>query len=174
MMKLTRHVFSWSPRPEHMDYYERLMFNHRLGTIDPVTGITVYFVPVGGGYSKIFAKPFDSFWCCSGSGAEEFAKLTDTIYFHDDNSIFVNLYIASIVDWPKKRNSPEPADIVSRRTGNHTGGFSSETGRGGFEIAHSVLGEKWERESEWTRAASFRRPRQLPCSTRAVEERGPH
>jgi len=85
-----------------MDYYERLMFNHRLGTNDPVTGITVYFVPVGGGYSKIFAKPFDSFWCCSGSGAEEFAKLTDTIYFHDDNSIFVNLYIASIVDWPKK------------------------------------------------------------------------
>ena len=102
MMKLTRHVFSWSPRAEQMDYYERLMFNHRLGTIDPETGTTVYFVPVGGGYSKIFAKPFDSFWCCSGSGAEEFAKLTDTIYFHDDNSIFVNLYISSIVDWPEK------------------------------------------------------------------------
>ena len=85
-----------------MDYYERLMFNHRLGTIDPETGTTVYFVPVGGGYSKIFAKPFDSFWCCSGSGAEEFAKLTDTIYYHDDNSIFVNLYIASTVDWAEK------------------------------------------------------------------------
>jgi hypothetical protein len=102
MMKLTRHVFAWSPRAEHMDYYERLMFNHRLGTIDPETGTTVYFVPVGGGYSKVFAKPFDSFWCCSGSGAEEFAKLTDTIYFRDDNSIFVNLYISSIVDWPEK------------------------------------------------------------------------
>ena len=102
MMKLTRHVFSWSPRAEHMDYYERLMFNHRLGTIDPETGTTVYFVPVGGGYSKIFAKPFDSFWCCSGSGAEEFAKLTDTIYYHDDNSIFVNLYVASTVDWAEK------------------------------------------------------------------------
>ena len=34
MMKLTRHVFSWSPRAEHMDYYERLMLNHRLRTID--------------------------------------------------------------------------------------------------------------------------------------------
>lgn len=102
MMKLTRHLFSWSPQAQHMDYYERLMFNHRLGTIDPETGTTVYFVPVGGGYSKIFAKPFDSFWCCSGSGVEEFAKLTDSIYFHDETSIFLNLYIASSVDWPEK------------------------------------------------------------------------
>ncbi len=102
MMKLTRHLFAWSPRAQHMDYYERLLFNHRLGTIDPETGTTVYFLPVGGGYSKIYAKPFDSFWCCSGTGAEEFAKLTDSIYFRDDNSIFVNLYIASDVDWPEK------------------------------------------------------------------------
>jgi hypothetical protein len=102
MMKLTRHLFAWAPQARYMDYYERLLFNHRLGTIDPETGTTVYFLPVGGGYSKIFAKPFDSFWCCSGTGAEEFSKLTDSIYFHDDNSIFVNLYIASDVNWPEK------------------------------------------------------------------------
>jgi len=101
MMKLTRHLFAWSPQPRYMDYYERLLFNHRLGTIDPETGTTVYFLPLGGGYSKIFAKPFDSFWCCSGTGAEEFAKLTDSIYFHDENSIFVNLYIASDLNWPE-------------------------------------------------------------------------
>jgi len=35
-------------------------------------------------------------------GAEEFAKLPDTIYFHDDNSIFINLYIASDVNWTEK------------------------------------------------------------------------
>ena len=42
----------------------------------------------------------------SGAATErarrKFAKLTDTIYFHDDNSIFVNLYIASEVNWPEK------------------------------------------------------------------------
>jgi DUF1680 family protein len=102
MMKLTRHLFAWSPRAQYMDYYERLLFNHRLGTIDPETGTTVYFLPVGSGYSKIYAKPFDSFWCCSGTGAEEFAKLTNSIYFHDDSSIFVNLYIASDLSWPEK------------------------------------------------------------------------
>ncbi|HEY1800297.1 MAG TPA: glycoside hydrolase family 127 protein [Terriglobales bacterium] len=102
MMKLTRHLNSWSPKAHYMDYYERTLFNHRMGTIDPETGTTVYYLPLGNGYSKIYAKPFDSFWCCNGTGAEEFAKLTDTIYFHDDDSIFVNLYIASEVNWPEK------------------------------------------------------------------------
>ena len=31
MMKLTRHLFGWSPQPHYMDYYERLVFNHRMG-----------------------------------------------------------------------------------------------------------------------------------------------
>ena len=102
MLKLTRHLFSWSPEASYMDYYERVLLNHRMGTIDPETGTTVYYLSLGNGYSKIYAKPFDSFWCCNGTGAEEFAKLTDTIYFHDDDSIFVNLYIASEVNWQEK------------------------------------------------------------------------
>jgi uncharacterized protein len=102
MMKLTRHLFSWSPQAHFMDYYERVLFNHRLGTIDPETGTTVYYLPLGNGYSKIYAKLLDSFWCCNGTGAEEFAKLTDSIYFREDSSIFVNLYIASDVNWPEK------------------------------------------------------------------------
>ena len=102
MMKLTRHLFGWSTQARYMDYYERTLFNHRMGTIDPETGTTVYYLPLGNGYSKIYAKPFDSFWCCNGTAAEEFAKLTDTIYFHEDNSVFVNLYIASELNWPEK------------------------------------------------------------------------
>ncbi|HEY4959625.1 MAG TPA: glycoside hydrolase family 127 protein [Terriglobales bacterium] len=102
MMKLTRHLFEWSPRARYMDYYERVLFNHRMGTIDPETGTTVYYLTLGNGYSKIYAKPFDSFWCCNGTGAEEFAKLTDTIYYHDGDSIYVNLFIASEVNWPEK------------------------------------------------------------------------
>jgi len=102
MMKLTRHLFGWSPEARYMDYYERALFNHRIGTIDPESGTTVYYLPLGNGFSKIYAKPFDSFWCCNGTAAEEFAKLADTIYFHDQDSIFVNLFIASELDWPEK------------------------------------------------------------------------
>ena len=102
MMKLTRHLFGWSGQARYMDYYERLLFNHRLGTIDPETGTTMYYLPLASGLWKTYATPFNSFWCCGGTGVEEFSKLNDTIYFHDDNAVFVNLYIASELAWPEK------------------------------------------------------------------------
>lgn len=102
MMKLTRHLFGWSPRAHLMDYYERLVFNHRLGTINPEDGTMMYYLPLASGYWKTFGKPFDSLWCCTGTGAEEYGKLTDTIYFHDNDSLYVNLYIDSQLEWPEK------------------------------------------------------------------------
>lgn len=102
MMKLTRHLFGWSADARLMDYYERVLFNHRLGTINPEDGGMMYYLPLASGYWKTFGKPFDAFWCCTGTGSEEYAKLTDTIYFHNDNSLYVNLFIDSQLDWPEK------------------------------------------------------------------------
>jgi DUF1680 family protein len=102
MMKLTRHLFGWSPEAHLMDYYERTLFNHRLGTINPEDGGMMYYLPLASGYWKTFGKPFDAFWCCTGTGSEEYAKLADTIYFHDDDSLYVNLYIDSQLEWTEK------------------------------------------------------------------------
>jgi hypothetical protein len=102
MMKLTRHLFGWSPDAHLMDYYERTLFNHRLGTINPEDGTMMYYLPLAAGYWKTFGKPFDALWCCTGTGSEEYGKLTDTIYFHDDDSLYVNLYIDSQLEWPEK------------------------------------------------------------------------
>jgi uncharacterized protein len=102
MMKLTRHLFGWAPDARLMDYYERMLFNHRLGTINPEDGTMMYYLPLASGYWKTFGKPFDSLWCCTGTGSEEYAKLTDTIYFHNDDSLYVNLYIDSQLEWPEK------------------------------------------------------------------------
>ena len=102
MMKLTRHLFGWTPHARFMDYYERVLFNHRLGTINPQDGAMMYYLPLASGYFKTFGKAFDAFWCCTGTGSEEYAKLTDTIYFHDDDSLYVNLFIDSQLEWPEK------------------------------------------------------------------------
>jgi len=102
MMKLTRHLFGWSPDARYMDYYERTLFNHRLGTINPEDGTMMYYLPLASGYWKTFGKPMDAFWCCTGTGSEEYAKLADTIYFHGDDSLYVNLYIDSQLEWPEK------------------------------------------------------------------------
>jgi len=102
MLRLARHIYGWTGDPRVMDYYERTLFNSRLGTQNPETGGMSYFLPLGAGYWKYFNTPFDSFWCCTATGVEEYAKTGDSIYFHDDRAIFVNLFIASEVAWPEK------------------------------------------------------------------------
>jgi len=101
MLKLTRHIFGWTADPRAMDYYERTLYNHRLGTQD-AQGMKSYFLPLGGGYWKYYNSAWDSFWCCTGTGAEEFAKFADTIYFHDDQGLYVNLFIPSELNWQEK------------------------------------------------------------------------
>jgi DUF1680 family protein len=99
MMKLARHLYAQSGDSRLIDYYERNLLNHRLGAIEPETGHTAYFLSLAPGAWKTTCTEDDSFWCCTGTAVEEFAKLNDTIYFHDDNSLFVNLYFASTVNW---------------------------------------------------------------------------
>jgi uncharacterized protein len=101
MLKLTRMLYQWKPNPNFFDYYERALLNHRLGTING-DGQTQYYLGVVPGSWRAFATKYDSFWCCTGSGAEEYAKLNDSIYFHDADGIFVNLFIASELNWPER------------------------------------------------------------------------
>src|SRR5207248_8354148 len=49
-----------------------------------------------------FNSAENSFWCCTGTGAEEFAKFNDTIYYHDADGVWVNQFIASELDWKEK------------------------------------------------------------------------
>jgi DUF1680 family protein len=102
MMKLTRHIFSWTGEPGAMDYYERTLFNSRLGTQDS-DGMKMYYVSLTPGLWKTFGTRWDAFWCCTGTGAEEYAKLGDTIYFRDAQGIYVNLFIASELNWQEKK-----------------------------------------------------------------------
>jgi DUF1680 family protein len=54
------------------------------------------------GHFKTYSTPENSFWCCVGTGMENHAKYGDTIYFHDNTSLYVNLFIASELSWPEK------------------------------------------------------------------------
>jgi DUF1680 family protein len=102
MLKLTRHVFGWTADPRCADYYERALFNGILGTQHPADGMTLYYVPLASGYWKLFGLPLHAFWCCTGTGLESFSKLGDSIYFRDEDGLFVNLFIASEGTWPEK------------------------------------------------------------------------
>jgi DUF1680 family protein len=102
MLKLTRHVFGWTADPGCFDYYERALFNGILGTQHPADGMTIYYVPLASGYWKLFGRPLEAFWCCTGSGLESFAKLQDSVYFHDEAGLFVNLFVPTTLDWRER------------------------------------------------------------------------
>ena len=102
MLKLTRYLFGWNPEAKYMDYYERTLYNCILPTIDPKTGLTMYYVPLNSGKFKVFCTPEDSFWCCTGTGWENHAKYGDTIYFHHQNTLYVNLFIPSELQWKEQ------------------------------------------------------------------------
>lgn len=102
MLKLTRHLFTWSADPRYFDYYERTLWNSRLGTQHPGDGGKMYYFPLQTGWWKYFSSPLSSFWCCDGTGAEEFSKFANSIYFRNDETLFVNLFLPSELRWPEK------------------------------------------------------------------------
>jgi DUF1680 family protein len=102
MLKLTRHLYQWTGDPRYFDYYERSLLNMRLGTIHPENGHTQYYLSLTPGAWKTFNTEDNSFWCCTGTGVEEYSKLNDSIYWHDGDGVYVNLFIASELDWAER------------------------------------------------------------------------
>jgi DUF1680 family protein len=101
LMKLERHLFAWTGEAKWMDAYERSLWNCRMGTQNG-QGLKQYFFPLAAGYNRYYGSAEESFWCCTGTGAEEFAKFNDSIYFHDAESVWVNQFVASELDWTEK------------------------------------------------------------------------
>jgi len=102
MSKLTRDLFLVTGDVKYADYYERVHINEILSSMNPDTGMTTYFKAMGTGYFKVFATPTDRFWCCTGTGMENFTKLGDSIYFHSDKDLWITLYVSSTLNWKSR------------------------------------------------------------------------
>lgn len=102
MLKLTRHLFEWRASAEYGDYYERALYNHILASQNPDDGMVCYYVPLKANSKKIYSKPFDDFWCCVGTGMENHAKYGEAIYFHNQETLWVNLFVPSELNWRAK------------------------------------------------------------------------
>ena len=101
MLKMTRKLFMITGDKKYADYYENTFINAILSSQNPETGMTMYFQPMSTGYFKVYSTEFTKFWCCTGSGMENFTKLGDSIYFKDEKGITVNLFFSSEVVYPE-------------------------------------------------------------------------
>jgi DUF1680 family protein len=103
MLKLTRSLFVHDPQAEYADYYERTLYNGILASQDPDSGMVTYFQGARPGYMKLYHTPERSFWCCTGTGMENHVKYRDSIYFHADRALYVNLFIPSTLRWKEQK-----------------------------------------------------------------------
>ena len=95
MLKLTSLLFKATGNVKYADWYENTVINSVLSSQNPETGMTTYFQPMAGGYFKVFGTQFTKFWCCTGSGMENFTKLAGDIYYHKDGLLVVSRYVSS-------------------------------------------------------------------------------
>jgi DUF1680 family protein len=102
MLKLTEHLFRMKPLAEYADYYERTVYNHILSTQHPVSGGYVYFTPARPRHYRVYSTPNEAMWCCVGSGLENHGKYNQFIYAHKNDSLFLNLFVASELHWEEK------------------------------------------------------------------------
>ena len=103
MLKLTEDLFREHPAAKYMDYYERTLYNHILSTQNPETGGYVYFTPVRPRSYRVYSAPNEAMWCCVGTGMENHGKYNELIYTHSGDSLFVNLFVASELNWQHKK-----------------------------------------------------------------------
>lgn len=102
MIKLAGMRFSWSPDAGDMDFVERGLINHLLANIGRQPGEFGYFLPFGDVAYKTFSTPESSWWCCVGTGMENPARYAEQAYFHRGDTLWINLYIASELNWAQQ------------------------------------------------------------------------
>lgn len=137
MLKICKLLYMITGDTVYADWYENTYLNSIMSSQNPETGMTTYFQPMASGYFKTFSTPFDSFWCCTGSGMESFTKLPESYYFHTENALVVNQYLSSKVEWREKGMA-----LVQKTR------FPMEN-TASFTVEGRFQGEMWFRIPKW-------------------------
>lgn len=99
MMKLTEGLFRMNRDSRYSDFYERAMFNHILSTQHPEHGGYVYFTSARPAHYRVYSQPNSGMWCCVGTGMENHGKYGQFIYTHSHDTLSVNLFVPSSLNW---------------------------------------------------------------------------
>lgn len=108
LAKLTRDLNCYDPDDaRYMDYYERVLSNHLVGSIHPDHFGVTYHYAVGMDAVKHFDSETPQSSCCGGTGSENHVKYQEAAYFVSDDTMWVSLYMPSKALWREKGISLE-------------------------------------------------------------------
>jgi len=127
MLKLSEELFDASHDARYADFYEAAMWNHILSTQDPTTGGYVYFTTLRPGGYRIYSQVDEGMWCCVGTGMENHSKYAHFTYTHNNNVLYVNLFMPTELNNEKfglKQETGFPYEqgtkITITKAGNYT------------------------------------------------------
>ena len=103
ILKLISRRFLRTGNAAEFDAYERILYNHILAAQEPETGMKCYFMSTKPGHFKVYSTPYDAFWCCVGTGMESPALYGRDIYAYEGDTLYINLFIPSEVDFDGSR-----------------------------------------------------------------------
>ena len=103
LAKLTKDLNCFDPDDaRYMDYYERVLYNQIVGSVNPDHYSCTYQYAVGMNAQKPFGNETPQSTCCGGTGAENHVKYQEAAYFVNDRTIWVALYMPTVVQWAQK------------------------------------------------------------------------
>ena len=104
LAKLTKDLNCFRPDDAaYMDYYERVLYNQIVGSVNPRRYQTVYQYAVGLNASKPWGNETPQVTCCGGTGVENHVKYQEAAYFVSDNTVWVALYLPTTATWDAKK-----------------------------------------------------------------------
>lgn len=103
MLRLTDALFRWTADRRYAEFFERATFNSVLCVQHPCDlGRYIYDHPLSSGSHKVYGQLDETFWCCYGSSIEAFARLAQGIYYQDEDTLWVNMFVPSDLNWQAK------------------------------------------------------------------------
>ena len=103
LAKLTKDLNCFNPDDaRYMDYYERILYNQLIGSLNHTHYQTTYQYAVGLNASKPWGNTTPQSTCCGGTGSENHVKYQEAAYFISDNTLWVALYMPTTLTWDAK------------------------------------------------------------------------
>ena len=112
LAKLTKDLNCFNPDDaRYMDYYERVLYNQIVGSVNPRKYQTCYQYAVGLDASKPWGNETPQATCCGGTGVENHVKYQEAAYFVSSPSmgggqgeacLWVALYLPTTAHWEEQ------------------------------------------------------------------------
>ncbi|MBQ9480619.1 MAG: glycoside hydrolase family 127 protein, partial [Clostridia bacterium] len=96
MIKLSKYLYEITDDVKYIDYIERALLNGIMGSIDE-DGCKTYYQNMYPDARKVF-NPYDGgFWCCVGTGMENFPLAPSALFYERKNGLDINIFVSSEV-----------------------------------------------------------------------------